>query len=511
MSKLVGFGKKIKKAIKGVAAGSADTLAVRDVRLTTGSLALNYALGGGLRVGWITLFFGDKSGGKTTSAKRSAALAQGVCRNCFRRAKRDLWQAAHVDASGEEMPKKGAALVADEGEVVEKDRIGWHDWLVGQGYELNASQPFPIYSKPGENGPILVGLVRMPGGVEDVPPSAADLAEDPDVRWSGKAWCDCFATGVYKVDPPAKASSEKPKEYEAKVERWKLEMTLNSYEEFVVAWQDNEGAFDRAWFEKLGGNLRRLFYMRCTNAEEAIDIYHALALTGEVDLAVIDSIAQLVPAKELTASMEEWQQGLQARLVNKAARKILSAQNVAQNRGRPFTQIWINQTRDKIGVMYGDPSVKPGGKGQDFAIHGEVKFNKSKVETIEDVYGAKDKGETVTIPIKETFHFKNTKNRTEATRDVEWSYTQLMRANDRGGPGTIVEDEFLFKLAMRHLVVADKKKNTYTIGDRVFDTQREILQAIREEAEWSEVLREVLLSHMLKSPASAFSAAESAG
>lgn len=504
-AKLVGFGKKVKKDF-GRIAGSAATFASFDRRISTGSLTLNYALGGGVRVGWITMFFGDKSGGKTTSAKRTAAQAQSLCRNCFRVAHRDAWE-IYLDAPT--AVDGGTAVVTDDGEVRLFTRYEAHDFLVERGKEIaGSSGNVALYASAEEvaKGNLFARVVRLPGGVEDVPPDAADLAEDPDCRWSGKGWCDCVASGIYIPEEPKKAGgSEKPKEYEARLARWRLEMSVNSYEELVVAWQDNEGAFDRAWFQKLGGNLNRLFYMRCTNAEEAIDIYSALALTGEVDFAIIDSIAQLVPAKELITSMEEWQQGLQARLVNKAARKVTSAQNVAENNKRPFTQIWINQTREKIGVMYGDPSVKPGGKGQDFAIHGEIQFRKSKVKKIEDVYGAKDKGESLTVSIEETFSFKNTKNRTEGTRDVEWTYTQLMRENDRGPAGTIIEDELIFKLAMKYLVVADKKKNTYTIGDRVFESQKSILEAIREEPQWSTILRDVLLDYMLHSPASAFS------
>jgi RecA/RadA recombinase len=449
---------------------------------------------------------GDKSGGKTTSAKRSAAIAQGLCRNCFRPAHRDAWE-VYLDAP--QADQGGSAVTTDDGEVKVFTRIEAHDFLVGKGKEIaGSSGNVALYASAGDvaKGNIFARVVRLPGGVEDVPPLKEDLEEDPDARWSGKAWCDCVSQGLYTAEPPTKSKDEKSKEFEARLARWKLDMSLNSYEEFVVAWQDNEGAFDRSWFETLGGSSKRLFLMRCTNAEEAIDVYAALCLTGEVDFSVIDSIANLVPAKELVASMEEWQQGLQARLVNKAARKITSAMNVAENNKRPLTQIWINQTREKIGVMYGDPSVKPGGKGQDFAIHAEVKFTKSKIDKIEDQYGDKKKGESVTISTEETFYFKNTKNRTASTRDSEWMYTQLMRANDRGPAGTVIEDDMLFKLSMRHLVVADKKKGMYTIGDRVFDNQRSIMEALREDREWTASIRKILLAHMLGAPASAFSA-----
>ena len=265
----------------------------------------------------------------------------------------------------------------------------------------------------------------------------------------------------------------------------------------MVAWIDVEGAYSKTWFAKLGLDNRRVLLIRPTNAEEAIDICHALVLTSEVDLMVIDSIAQLVPQKEITASMEDWQQGLQARLINKAARKIVSALSVQANRERPMTQLWINQTREKIGVMFGSPIVKPGGKGQDFAIHAEIQFNRSKVKTVNEQYGTKE--EVVTIPIEETFSFKNTKNRTAATRSSAGEYTQTMRDNDRGPAGTIIEDEYIFKLAMHYLVETDKKKGTYTLGTHVFTSQKELLNLIKDDAEFLGALRATLLNHILYS------------
>lgn len=484
------LGKKLRDA-HGDISGSAATKGVSERRITSGSLTLDYALGGGVQVGFIAMFYGEKSGGKSTSASRICGIAQNLCRNCFRPARRDAW---HVFEDGEQV------LLGPKDPVV-MARLQAHDHLVEKGYRLDATVAGEaIYGD--EAGEKTARVVRLPGGVEAVPPSEEDLADDPGARWSAQGHCTCFAEGLYVIPEPPRVTSEKQKEYEARVARWRAELTANSYEEFVVIWMDTEGALVKKWAERLGVDLRRLFYIRPTNAEEAIDIGHAIALSGQADLWVIDSIAMLVPQKELTASTEEWQQGLQARLVNKAARKIISAQNVQENAERPLTQIWINQTRDKIGVMWGDPSVKPGGKGQDFAIHAEIKFMASKRKTIEDQYGSKD--ESLTVGIEETFKFKTTKNRTEATNGVEWFYVQLMRANDRGPAGTVVEDELIFKLAMRHLVITDKKKNTYTLGDQVFESQKELLVRLREDAEFRAVIKEVLLRHMIEAPASSF-------
>jgi len=498
------FSKNTVKAKKvgGVASRLRD-----DRWLSTGSLTLDTALGGGVAVGYITMFYGEKSGGKTTSIARTCGIAQGVCRNCFRPASRDAWQVfvgTHGDGTG------GSLCMADgdDGEVRVFTRVEAHDYLVGMGMELAArsAEAGHVYYGSAEN--VSARIERIPGQVESVPPSEEEIAElGDDARWSASGYCDCFAEGLFRTEEePKKESSEKPKEYAARVERWKLCLQLNSYEEFVIAWVDLENAYHKGWFAKLGVDSRRVLLIKPTNAEEAIDICHAMALTNEVDLMVIDSIAQLVPQKEITASMEEWQQGLQARIVNKAGRKLVSAMIQQEVRSRPMTQMWTNQTREKIGVMFGDPTVKPGGKGQDFAIHAEVKFLRSKRKTVAEQYGAKD--EVVTIPIEETISFKTTKNRVAATNGSEGEYVQSMRDNDRGPQGTVLEDDYIFKLAMHYLIVNDKKKAIYMprdeemreiIGDYTWTSQKEILAKVREDAAFKRRVRAALLDHVLHS------------
>lgn len=476
--------------------GSAESKAMVDRWIPTGSLSLDAGLGGGVRVGVITMFFGEKSGGKTTSTARVAGNSQRLCRNCFREASRDLWEIYTGFPVGK--TTGGELFVGEHGEC-DATRIEAHEICTMLGMELVATTHGQIFYAHPEDEKKNARLVQKPGGVEAVEPSEADRAAmGEEARWGARGYCSCHSEGIYMPESePKKQAGEGQGDYNKRLARWKLDLRLNSYDEFVVAWIDVEGAYSKTWFAKLGIDNRRVLLIRPTNAEEAIDICHALVLTNEVDLMVIDSIAQLVPQKEITASMEEWQQGLQARLINKAARKIVSALSVQANRERPMTQLWINQTREKIGVMFGSPIVKPGGKGQDFAIHAEIQFNRSKVKTVNEQYGSKD--EVVTIPIEETFSFKNTKNRTAGTRSSAGEYTQSMRDNDRGPAGTIIEDEYIFKLAMHYLVVADKKKGTYTLGTHVFDSQKGLLNAIKDDPEFLAAVRATLLHHILYS------------
>lgn len=421
-SKLSAFGKTARANYGSGAIGRGDTTPSEDRRLPSGSIRLDHGLGGGYRVGWITSLYGEKSGGKTSTAIRAAALAQHYCRNCYR----------HVD------------------------------------------------------------------GVEAVEPSAEALKENPDERWTAKGQCTCYAEGIYKPDRPDKIPNEKPKAYRERMEQWEADMQKNSYEEFICAWIDMENAFDKKWAAKIGIDNRRLFWARPESAEEAIDIMHSLVCTVEVDWMCIDSIAQLVPEKELTEAMEKWQQGLQARLVNKASRKLVSGSSVVANSSRAITQIWINQVREKI-TMFGDPTVKPGGKGQEFAVHAEIKFKKSKQELISEQYGTKD--DQLTIPVAETFSFTVTKQRTAGTRGVSGHYIQRMRDNNAGGKaGEVMQDEDVFKLAMHFLVDQTKKGSgsVYSLAGTDYTSQKTLAKELREDPELGAVVRETLLARMLQ-------------
>jgi RecA/RadA recombinase len=420
--KLVVFARRAKKKYGGVV-GRADTTPSDDRRLPSGSIRLDYALGGGYRVGWITTLYGKKSGGKTTTAIRGLVLSQNRCRNCY----------------------------------------------------------------------------RMANNVEAVPPSKADLAEDPEARWSAKGECTCYAEGLYEPEQPPKEKTEKEKDYKARVALWKKAMAANSYEEFVCCWIDPEGTFDKAYAVKLGLDNRRVLYIRPESAEEGIDLLHALVCTVEVDMLALDSIAQLVPTKELTESTHEWQQGLQARLMNKAVRKLVSGSSMVARQHRSVTQFWINQEREKIGTMYGDPTVKPGGRGQEFAVCAEIQFTgKGKKEFIEEVYGSEEKKEVIRIPTKETFTFRVTKDKTLGMKGVEGQYTQSSRANDAGPMGRVIEEEDIFKLALHFLVEQDKKAKKYRLCDREYSTQKAIMADLRDDPEFLATVKAALLQRMLR-------------
>jgi recombination protein RecA len=129
----------------------------------------------------------------------------------------------------------------------------------------------------------------------------------------------------------------------------------------VAAFIDAEHAFNREYAQALGVNLDELLVSQPDTGEQALDICETLIRSGAVDCIVVDSVAALVPAAELAGEIGDSHVGLQARLMSQALRKIAGA---ASNSGALIA--FINQIREKIGVMFGNPETTPGGRALKF-------------------------------------------------------------------------------------------------------------------------------------------------
>jgi recombination protein RecA len=130
----------------------------------------------------------------------------------------------------------------------------------------------------------------------------------------------------------------------------------------VVAFVDAEHALDPTWAERIGVNLNDLLVSQPNYGEQALDIVDLLVRSNAVDCVVVDSVAALTPKAELDGDMDDSQVGVQARMMSKAMRKLTAA--VAQSRA---TVVFINQIREKVGVIYGSPETQPGGRALKFA------------------------------------------------------------------------------------------------------------------------------------------------
>ena len=124
----------------------------------------------------------------------------------------------------------------------------------------------------------------------------------------------------------------------------------------IAAFVDAEHALDPEYARNLGVNIDELLISQPDTGEQALDITEELVRSGAVDIIVVDSVAALVPKAEIEGSMEDQQMGLQARLMSKALRKLTGIIGKTNT-----TVIFINQLRQKIGVMYGNPETTTGG------------------------------------------------------------------------------------------------------------------------------------------------------
>lgn len=140
----------------------------------------------------------------------------------------------------------------------------------------------------------------------------------------------------------------------------------------VAAFIDAEHAFDRYYAESLGIDTENLLISQPDNGEQALEIADNLIRSGAVDILIIDSVAALTPRAEIEGEMGDSQMGLQARLMSKALRKLSSSINKANT-----CCIFINQLREKIGVMFGNPETTTGGNALKFYASIRVDIRRS--------------------------------------------------------------------------------------------------------------------------------------
>lgn len=155
----------------------------------------------------------------------------------------------------------------------------------------------------------------------------------------------------------------------------------------TAAFIDAEHALDPAYAKNLGVNIDELLLSQPDTGEQALEIAEALVRSGAVDILVIDSVAALVPRAEIEGEMGDSHVGLQARLMSQALRKLSGAINKSKT-----IAIFINQIREKVGVMFGNPEVTPGGRALKF--YSTVRLEVRRAEQLKqgtDVIGNKTK------------------------------------------------------------------------------------------------------------------------
>ena len=149
----------------------------------------------------------------------------------------------------------------------------------------------------------------------------------------------------------------------------------------VAAFVDAEHALDPVYAKKLGVNLSDLYVSQPDTGEQALDIVDALVRSSAVDIIVVDSVAALTPKAEIEGDMGDSHVGLQARLMSQALRKLTAIVNKSKT-----CVIFINQLREKVGVMFGNPETTPGGKALKF--YASIRLDVRRMDTLKDADGA---------------------------------------------------------------------------------------------------------------------------
>ena len=169
----------------------------------------------------------------------------------------------------------------------------------------------------------------------------------------------------------------------------------------VCAFIDTEHALNSAYAEALGVNLQSLFISQPDYGEQALEIAETLVRSGALDIIVIDSVAALVPKSEIEGDMGDPQMGMQARLMSQALRKLTAIVSKSNT-----IVIFVNQVRDKIGVMFGSPETTPGGRALKF--YASIRIDIRRTDSIKagvDITGNKVKVKIVKNKVAPPFKF----------------------------------------------------------------------------------------------------------
>ncbi|PVW15072.1 recombinase RecA [Marixanthomonas spongiae] len=160
----------------------------------------------------------------------------------------------------------------------------------------------------------------------------------------------------------------------------------------IAAFIDAEHAFDRTYAEKLGIDIENLIISQPDNGEQALEIADNLIRSGAIDIIVVDSVAALTPKSEIEGEMGDSKMGLHARLMSQALRKLTGSISKTQ-----CTVIFINQLREKIGVMFGNPETTTGGNALKFycSVRLDIRRSTQIKDSNSDVQGNKTRVKVV--------------------------------------------------------------------------------------------------------------------
>lgn len=240
----------------------------------------------------------------------------------------------------------------------------------------------------------------------------------------------------------------------------------------VVAIVDMEHAFDSHYAAKLGVDVGRLLISQPDYGEQALDIAEKMIKSGHVSFLLVDSVAALTPKSELEGEMEDSSMGVQARMMSKAMRKLTSATS-----NHKCVVMFINQLRDKIGVMFGNPATTTGGNALKFFASQRIELTKSQ--------GAKNAaGEMSSNKIKAKF-VKNKVAPPQKTAEYEIEFGDGI-CNELSIINYGVELGIIKKAGAWYSLAED--------GSKLGQGAEGVKQMLRDNPELTDALKEIILS-----------------
>ena len=253
--------------------------------------------------------------------------------------------------------------------------------------------------------------------------------------------------------------------------------------EFIGAWLETEGSVTKEILELHGVDLNRLVYWNqedVDNAESALDVIRSLVSSGAVDLVIINSIAGLAPKVETEDDLEKQNIALVARLLSKFFRVITGPAN--KNK---VTMVFINQVRDKVGTMFGNPETTTGGRAIPFYMSQRVRMNSIKImasDPIKDTEGVK----ISCIVQKNRFGYPGAKTTYYANYKTGIDNIVVLP--------TLLQEAGIVRQAGAWWYYEDENKQPLTVGgiECKFNSKNDFLDALRN----NDVLREELMSKL---------------
>ncbi len=246
----------------------------------------------------------------------------------------------------------------------------------------------------------------------------------------------------------------------------------------VAAFIDAEHALDPSWARRIGVNIDNLLVSQPDSGEQALEICEMLVRSNAVDLIVIDSVAALIPKAEIEGEMGDAVVGLQARLMSQAMRKLTGV--IARSN---CTVIFINQIREKIGVMYGSPETTPGGRALKF--YASVRIDVRRISAIKEgdvTIGSRTRGRVVKNKVAPPF------------REAEFD---IMFTEGISGTGDLVD-------IAADCGVIDKSGAWYSYGDvRLGQGREAVKKFFKDNAELMNEIRKEVLKLKLAQPQAA--------